>query len=190
MFLIEEKKLLYVAGHNIVIYNPDERTQFFIPGTEGTDGINFITISHSNKYLAYCEKGLPGDRARCTIYDIVARKLKKIIPDQDPKQQEKETEPYFTSNVFLGCAFSPKAERTHLLTLTGDPDWSVLLWQWDQFKVLQKVQLNRPGIPDDYWLDSNLSFQISMQSMATDLFAAVTGPDLFCYLKIDGNMEM
>jgi len=45
LFIIEEKKLVYVAGHNVIIYNVEENTQFFIPGSEGTESINFITVS-------------------------------------------------------------------------------------------------------------------------------------------------
>jgi hypothetical protein len=55
--VVEEKKLLYVAGHNVIIYNVEDNTQFFIPGSEGTEGINFITVSPTNRFLAICEKG-------------------------------------------------------------------------------------------------------------------------------------
>jgi len=57
LFIIEEKKLVYVAGHNVIIYNVEENTQFFIPGSEGTECINFITLSPTNRFLAICERG-------------------------------------------------------------------------------------------------------------------------------------
>ena len=33
----EEKKLVYVAGHNVIVYNTDEQHQSFIPGSENAD---------------------------------------------------------------------------------------------------------------------------------------------------------
>jgi hypothetical protein len=48
---------VYVAGHNVIIYNVEENTQFFIPGSEGTECINFITLSPTNRFLAICERG-------------------------------------------------------------------------------------------------------------------------------------
>lgn len=61
---------MYVAGHNVIIFNPEENegTQQFIPGSEGTECINFITISPAKKFLAICERG--DVRAQCTIYNM------------------------------------------------------------------------------------------------------------------------
>ena len=82
LHIVEEKKLLYVAGHNVIEYNTDEKSQLFIPGSEGTEGINAITVSPpDNKYLAICERGV--ERAQCMIYDLMARKQKKIIPEAE-----------------------------------------------------------------------------------------------------------
>jgi len=57
LHIIDDKKLLYVAGHNVIIFNPEESSQYFIQGSEGTECINFITISPGKKFLAICEKG-------------------------------------------------------------------------------------------------------------------------------------
>jgi len=56
LHVVDGKKLLYVAGHNVIIYNPEDKTQYFIPGSEGTEGINHVSVSTSGKYLAICEK--------------------------------------------------------------------------------------------------------------------------------------
>jgi hypothetical protein len=57
LFIYDDKKLLYVAGHNVIIFNPEEISQQFIPGSEGTECINFITLSPAKKFLAICERG-------------------------------------------------------------------------------------------------------------------------------------
>jgi len=39
-------------------------------------------------------------------------------------------------------AFDPKSERNRLITLCGDPDWCLILWRWDDFKILARISLN------------------------------------------------
>ena len=70
-YLIDEHKLLYTAGHNVVVYSTDEKNQYFLPGRENTEKITAIAVSRSKKYLAVCEKA---NRAVCTIYDIHKQK--------------------------------------------------------------------------------------------------------------------
>ena len=81
LHVIEDKKLLYVAGHNVILYNIDERTQFFIPGSENSEKINSISVSPSKRFLAICEVG--DVRAMCTIYDITSRKKKRTLPENE-----------------------------------------------------------------------------------------------------------
>ena len=104
LHMVEEKKLIYVAGHNIIIYNTDEGTQYFVPGSSNSDGINYIALSATSKFLAICERG--AEHAMCTIYDIVHRKKKKTIPDEEVM----EAIPY-QAKEFLSCSFSVKNER-------------------------------------------------------------------------------
>jgi len=91
-----------------------------------------VSVSTSGKYLAICERHT---RAQCTIYDIGVRKLKKIIPDQDQEVDYKTKE-------FLSVCFSPKNDKQNLFTFCGDPDWTILLWRWDELKILNKISLN------------------------------------------------
>ena len=58
--MTDEKKLLYVAGHNAVVYNTEEGSQQFIPGSENTECINYIAVSPGNpssRFIALCERG-------------------------------------------------------------------------------------------------------------------------------------
>ena len=130
----EEKKLIYVAGHNIVVYNTDEQTQSFIPGSENATEINFITLSPTGRYIAYCERAEP--RAQVTVYELANRKKRKTLPEPEMENLSIEC------REFLGCAFSPTTEKQHMVTLSGEGDWCAILWQWDQFKMLAKVDLN------------------------------------------------
>ena len=58
---------------------------------------------------------------------------------------------------FLGAAFSPSNEKEHLVTLSGAPDWELILWKWDTFKLLARYKLNVPAVELD-----PLSFSVSI----------------------------
>jgi hypothetical protein len=77
LFLIDDIKLIYIAGNNVVVYNMDERTQVFISGNEGYLGINCVNISMTNNLLVICERGR--ERAKLTVYSFTdAKKVKEI----------------------------------------------------------------------------------------------------------------
>ena len=99
----EEKKLIYVAGHNIIVYNTDEQTQQFIPGSENAEEINYITLSPSGRYLAYCERAEP--RAQVTVYEIANRKKRKTLPEPETENLD------LRCKEFLSCSFSTTTEK-------------------------------------------------------------------------------
>ena len=138
LHLIDEHKLLYTAGHNIVVYSTDEKNQYFLQGQEGTEKITTIAVSKSKKYLAVCEKA---NRAMCTIYDIHSQKKRKTLPDPDIDCTD------YQSKEFLSACFSPKFENNQIITLTGAPDWMLIFWNWDQLKIMAKVKIGITGIP-------------------------------------------
>ena len=73
LHMIDEHKLLYVAGHNVVVYSTDEKNQYFLEGSENVEKITSIAVSRSNRLLAICERA---EKARCVIYDIHTQKHK------------------------------------------------------------------------------------------------------------------
>lgn len=61
LFLVEEDSILiYVAGHNIVLYKIDEKEQVFLQGLEGSEAITHVSLSKSGKFLCVCERGQEG----------------------------------------------------------------------------------------------------------------------------------
>jgi hypothetical protein len=178
LFVIEEKKLLYVAGHFVIVYNMDERTQFFIHGQERSEGINFITVSPCKRFLAICEKG--ESRAMCTIYEFPVRKRRKTLPEN-----EYNTEDY-KSKVFLSAAFSPKNAKQHLLTLAGEPDFAVLLWQWDVAKCLFKISIGFVDLVANAALDK-CYYQSSLSTLSQDMFGVITGPNKYLFMQVADN---
>ena len=173
----EEKNLVYVAGHNVIVYHLDEGHQMFIPGSESCDEINFITVSQTGRFLAICEKAAEG-RAQVTIWEIQGKRKKKTLPEP-----EMENLP-IQCKEFLSCAFSPTLEKQHLVTLSGEDDWCVILWQWDQLKMLAKVDLNivEPN------LEELKTFQVSLHPVM-GLVCVVTGFDCYQYMKVEENLR-
>jgi len=45
LYLLEDNKLVYTAGHNVVVYSTDDKSQFFYSGSEETQGITAVTVS-------------------------------------------------------------------------------------------------------------------------------------------------
>ena len=176
LFTVGDRNLLYIAGHNVVQYNIDEKRQGFTPGSESSDGINFITVSSCKRFLAVCERGEV--KATVTIHDFKSPKV-KILPENEYAHE------HYTSKEFLSCAFSPKNTKQNLMTLCGDPDWCILFWQWDQFKVLSKLKIN-PLLIEEQILSCQ-TWQCSMVNMGSELMAVVTGPNCYRMIDVDDN---
>lgn len=99
----DERFLIYVAGHNIVVFNTEDGSQAFIPGSENATAINYLASSPSGRYIAYCEKAQP--HAQVTIYEVLAKKKRKTLPEPDMENLS------IDCREFLGCAFSPSTEK-------------------------------------------------------------------------------
>ena len=132
-----DHQLVYAAGHNVIVYNTEDKSQFFHPGSEGTHGITALNLSPAGKYVAVCEKGEKGGQATCTIFDFTTQRKKKALPEHDCKD--------YTARKFVAVDFS-KNEKSFLITLTGKPDWMLLFWQWDKIKITAKINIGIQGV--------------------------------------------
>jgi hypothetical protein len=83
----------------------------------------------------------------------------------------------YQAKEFLSCCFSPKNEKQHLITLTGEPDWCILFWQWDKIKILAQINIGMSGT-----LQSNC-FSCSFNPHDHNS-VVVTGPNVYKYYKI------
>jgi hypothetical protein len=52
---LSDNQFIYVCGNNIVINNTTDKSQRYIPGIEGTQGISSFELSPCKRYLAVCE---------------------------------------------------------------------------------------------------------------------------------------
>jgi hypothetical protein len=67
ILFLDNSTVCYPCGHNIVIYSLDDKSQRYIPGIEGSEGITALALSHNRKFLAVCEQAT---KAVCSIYNV------------------------------------------------------------------------------------------------------------------------
>ena len=83
----------------------------------------------------------------------------------------------YQSREFVSCAFSPKNEKQHVITLTGEPDWLLLFWQWDKNKIIASINIGLTGsVPCNHFKCSFNPFDHNA--------VVVTGPNIYKYYKI------
>ena len=77
LHLIDDKKLVYVAGHNVVITKLEDKSQTFLPGSADAEAITAIALSFDlpatgggmiGQYLAVCQRA--SNYGRLIIYDL------------------------------------------------------------------------------------------------------------------------
>jgi len=96
----------------------------------------------------------------------------------------------YQSQEFLSACFSPKAENQFIITLTGPPDWILILWDWEKLKIIAKINIGITGIPASMIQKGEevpeFSFQISFNPHEVN-YVVVTGTDTYKYYKIENN---
>jgi len=121
-----------------------------------------------------CERCTFGNKGKFSIFDVSTGKKKKTMPEQIQDMNA------YDSQEFVASAFSPKEERT-IVTLTGEPDWQVFLWNWDRDKLIAKTSIGLQGEVQHDICNFQISYNPFDQSFSTIL---VTGPNnTFVYLK-------
>ena len=111
MFIYDEKKLVYVAGHNVVLLDLITQQQSFIAGSPNATEINFVTLSPQGRFLAFCERATPF--AQVCVYELPSKRRSQVLPDPDMENLN------IQCKEFLNCAFSPVNEASHMVTLSG-----------------------------------------------------------------------
>jgi len=86
-------------------------------------------MSKGGKYICVCHRSIEGERGVFQIHDVQLQRLKKTLPEvlENPK--------LFESQEILASAFNPRDERM-IITLTGQPDLNLILWHWENGKII------------------------------------------------------
>jgi hypothetical protein len=80
----------------------------------------------------------------------------------------------------VACAFLHKQEK-FLITLTGEPDWKLICWNWDLNKMMATIDIGITSAPPQ----SMNCFKISFNMFEPKEFKlVVTGPNVYKYYKL------
>mmetsp|Transcript_36831 Transcript_36831/g.108610 ORF Transcript_36831/g.108610 Transcript_36831/m.108610 type:complete len:1386 (-) Transcript_36831:299-4456(-) len=115
----DEGAIVYPAGHNVVLYQPESRTQRLISGTLDSEGITAMCVSPNKRLLAVAERA---EKAMITVYDLQTLKRRKVLMSTDAGSKE-----------YVSLSFS--ADGKMLLALGGAPDYNLVLWVWEKSKA-------------------------------------------------------
>lgn len=129
---LDEQTIIYPSGSNCILFNIDQKSQRFIPGTDKSAGMTALAVSPNRRYVAIAEKG---EKATITIYDLNTLRKKKVLSSAEVQSTE-----------FVSLAFSPDSK--YLVSQGGRPDWTLLYWTWEKAKVMAVTkstnQMNSP----------------------------------------------
>ena len=64
---VDETTVAYVAGHQLVLYHVETKTQRFIPGRADTEAITALAFSQCKSYVAVAERA---EKGVITVYDL------------------------------------------------------------------------------------------------------------------------
>ncbi|XP_064605218.1 cilia- and flagella-associated protein 57-like [Liolophura sinensis] len=124
----DEQTIVYPSGSNCILYNIDQKSQKFIPGSDKGEGMTVLAVSPNRRYVAIAEKG---EKPTITIYDLHSQRKKKVLTSQDVQSTE-----------YVSLAFSPDSK--YLVAQGGKPDWTLLYWTWEKSKVLAMTKTSNP----------------------------------------------
>jgi cilia- and flagella-associated protein 57 len=176
-FFLDANTVIYPCGHNVVIFNKEDKTQRYIPGVEGSEGITAMALSPSKRYLAVCEKAA---KAVCSIYNLakfieISKERKMQVFDQSKSKKWIVSSADYDASKFVSADFSGLNEKL-LVTLTSEPDYKIIVWQWDKKKCISNTPLGimQPAEP------RHISFSNSDPNNIL-----VTGRDVFKFYKLE-----
>ena len=167
IFQIDEHRIIYPAGHNVVVYHNDDQPMEFYQAHEGSFGITAMTVCPTRRFLAVAERA---ERAIITVYEITSKNLrkKKTFATSDCLSQE-----------YVSLAFAPRNERKILISLGGASDWTLVYWLWDKPKVLFTAKVSSgPAV-----------YQVSFNPIDYKNGIIVTGENIFGWYKENDTLK-
>ena len=134
VMFVEDNTVIYPCGHNVVVYNMADKSQRYIPGIEGSEGITCMALSPSRKFLAVCEQST---KAVCSVYNIEAflkiikEKKSTQVYDLGAKKRRILVSQDCSDRAFASVEFCPQNEKV-VATVTSGSDAKLILWSWDK----------------------------------------------------------
>jgi len=167
---VDESEVVFGAGHNIVVYNLEKRTQRFLGGSAAVGGgsSNADSNNEAGPASSPTAAGSTGygssasSLSTITAMAVTTAGNHKLVAVAE-KGERAEINIYtlssgkrrlkqslvcneMTSKEFVSLAFSPDGK--HLLAQGGAPDWILINFAWEKSKPVQMAQVsNQTGAP-------------------------------------------
>ncbi|KAG5321315.1 CFA57 protein, partial [Pseudoatta argentina] len=130
---ITDVEVLYPVGNALAIHNILQRQQKLIRLPERYYDANGICVSPNKKFVALSDTG---DKPTISIYDISSLKRRKLLGI-----------PYDAPGVTRFTCMSFTFDSKNLIAITGEPDQTMLLYNWEKGKVESTFKLANPQNP-------------------------------------------
>jgi hypothetical protein len=93
-----------------------------------------MAINQTKRYLAVCERST---QAICFVYDMHTLKRRRVLTSSELQANE------FTQVSF---AYSEEKLHNYLLTLSGEPDYRVIIWLWDKSRFVASIGFKQEAL--------------------------------------------
>lgn len=184
----DQNTIVYVAGHNIVIYSILDGKQRFIHGSESSESITAMALCPSARFVALAENGdkptvsdeginhIPSicfvsvvdvcavcGVLHLTLFSLMVYLLVGQVSVYDLRtlRIRKTLQADGDKSQCVSMAFSHDSNL--LLTQGGAPEWTLVLWNWAKARQLAKIRTSET-LPVYQVLPSLLSVS-SMQGL-------------------------
>lgn len=120
---LDDDVVVYPAGHNVVLYNAEEKVQKILNGSDTSEAITAMAVCPSKRFIAVAEKS---ERGIVNIFDLKTLKKRKVLTASNS-----------SSTHYVDMAFS--SDNQLMLTMTAGPNWMLSCWNWSKAKILASV---------------------------------------------------
>ncbi|KAK2582891.1 hypothetical protein KPH14_008965 [Odynerus spinipes] len=129
---VTDSEILYPVGNVLSIHNISQQQQKLIRLPDKIQ-INIICVTPNKKYVAICETG---EKPTISIFDLSSLRRRKSLGI-----------PYEGHNTIkfncIGFSFDSK----YLAAVTGEPDQTMLFYNWERGKVESSLKIGNPQDP-------------------------------------------
>ncbi|KAJ3356669.1 Cilia- and flagella-associated protein 57, partial [Kappamyces sp. JEL0680] len=156
-FFYDEATVAYPAGHELVLYNFEKKTQKILHLPLDGDDTSCLAANLQDSLLAVGSKSLGESSAAVHIFDVATGKRKRLLKTNDGVKE------------FVSVAIS--VDGKYVYAQGGTPDWNVYIWGFEKGKLMHASKMT--------------SGHLELRKMSVNLFdtastqICVTGVNLF-----------
>jgi WD40 repeat protein len=129
---VADNSVAFVAGRHVAAHNLDSKDMSFFLEGGSVEEVTYLCVAPNMRNIAVCERHSADVPPQVSIFVVATEKKVRSLQHPDVTN----------SMQFVSASFS--ADSKTLVTLCGDPSWTLMLWNWMQSKVLAFVRIGQP----------------------------------------------